>query len=673
MTSVEIRQKYIQFFESKGHKHIPSAPLIPEHDPTVLFTTAGMHPLVPYLMGEVHPEGARLVNHQKCIRTTDIDEVGDDTHLTFFEMLGNWSLGDYFKKEAIEWSFEFLTSKKWLGIDRNFLAVSVFAGDADAPKDDESAEIWLKLGIPKERIAYLSKEDNWWGPAGKTGPCGPDTEMFYFTGERDELTAKFDSKDKRWVEIWNDVFMQYNKQDDGTFELLKQKNVDTGMGLERIAAVLQGKRTVFETDLFKPIIDAINEFISETDTTNFKLEPARLERYRRIIADHIKAATFILGDQYGIVPSNIGQGYILRRLIRRAIRFAHQLGIEKTILSSLSRVAVKQYSGMYPELRENEAFVYEQIELEEQKFQKMIARGIREFERVYYVDLYKTVIKKLAELYPEGDLPLSIKEKSTTMILNHFTSYLSKSAHSQMEPDEEEASRQSFIEAVLQNSHVIAQEFSQEFSELAFTLYDTYGFPFELTHELALEKGITLDEKLFEKAYEAHQQKSRLAAQQKFAGGLADHEEETKRLHTATHLLHQALRTVLGEHVKQKGSNITRQRLRFDFSHAEALTAEQLKQTESLVNDKIREKLTVSWKEMGLEEARKTGAIGLFEERYKARVKVYSIGDFSKEICGGPHVENTGELGHLKITKEESCGAGVRRIKAILTQPTDGN
>ena len=553
------------------------------------------------------------------------------------------------------------------------MAVSVFAGDADAPKDDESAGIWLKLGIPKERIAYLSKEDNWWGPAGKTGPCGPDTEMFYFTGEGDEPPAKFDPKDKRWVEIWNDVFMQYNKQDDGTFELLKQKNVDTGMGLERIAAVLQGKRTVFETDLFMPIVDTINEFILETDTANFKREPARLEQYRRIIADHTKAATFILGDQYGVVPSNVGQGYILRRLIRRAIRFVHQLGVEKTILSSLSRVVVKQYSSIYPELRENEAFIYGQIELEEQKFQKTITRGLREFERVYYVDLYKTVIKKLAELYPEGDLPLSIKEKSTSVILNHFTSYLSKSAHGQSASEEEEAGRQSFIEAVLQNSPVIAQEFLQEFSELAFTLYDTYGFPFELTHELALEKGIGLDEKIFEKAYEAHQKKSRLGANQKFAGGLADTADETKRLHTATHLLHQALRTVLGEHVKQKGSNITRERLRFDFSHGEALTSEQLKQTENLVNEKIREKLAVSWKEMNLEEARGSGAIGLFEERYQARVKVYSIGDFSKEICGGPHVENTSELGQFKITKEESCGAGVRRIKAILTQPTSGN
>lgn len=590
MEAREIRQKYIDFFTSKGHKQIPSAPVLPENDPTVLFTTAGMHPLVPYLLGEPHPQGKRLANFQKCIRTGDIDEVGDDTHLTFFEMLGNWSLGDYFKKEAIEWSFEFLTSEKWLGIPIEKLAVSVFKGDDDAPRDEEAAGIWKELGVPEHRIAYLPKEKNWWGPAGQTGPCGPDTEMFYWVGQGEPpMESNPGTDEENWVEIWNDVFMQYNKTADGKYEPLKQQNVDTGMGLERVAAVLQGKKSVYDTELFMPIIEKIGALTHQT----YDMNPVPY----RIIADHIRAATIMAAD--GVKPSNVDQGYVMRRLIRRAIRWGKKLEIPTDFTANLAKKVIHTLSDIYSELKHEEE-ILDTFRREEEKFEQTIHSGLREFE-------------KLVEKLGDHD---SIDGKS------------------------------------------------------AFHLYDTYGFPIEMTQELAAERGHHVDLEGFKAAFKEHQEKSRAGAQQKFSGGLADSSAECTRLHTATHLLQQALRTVLGDHVFQKGSNITRERLRFDFNHPEKLTSEQLKQVEDLVNQKIQEDLPVHWELMETEEAKAKGVIGLFDDKYAQlgnKVKVYIMGDFSKEICGGPHVEHTGELLQFKITKEEACSAGIRRIKAIVT------
>jgi alanyl-tRNA synthetase len=589
ITAKELRNKYIQFFKEKGHAAIKSAPLIPENDPTVLFTTAGMHPLVPYLLGEKHPLGKRLVNYQKCIRTGDIDEVGDMVHLTFFEMLGNWSLGDYFKTEAIEFSHEFLTSEKWLGLDQSQLAVTVFCGDDDAPFDEEAFSKWKSLGFSDSRIAKCAKKDNWWGPAGQTGPCGPDTEMFYWTGE-ENAPEVFDPENKLWVEIWNDVFMQYNKQEDGSYIPLEQCNVDTGMGVERVTAILQGKASCYETELFIPLfegLDAIRGISAPSERTN----------QERIIVDHVRTAVFMIAD--GVMPGNVDQPYVLRRILRRTILKGRNLDIEKSFIPALAQIVIDNYSDVYPELQDNAAVIMDELKREEEQFARTIEKGMKEFHKL---------ISKV--------------------------------------PD-----------------HVQHKVIS---GKNAFKLYDTHGLPLELTQELAAEQNFDVDVKGFEKAFKKHQELSRKGAEQKFKGGLADDSEKTAALHTATHLLHKALRIVLGEHVAQKGSNITTERLRFDFSHPDKMTPEEKIEVEKIVNDIITADLPIKCEEMGVKEAKDAGAIGLFVDKYGERVKVYSIGDFSKEICGGPHAEKTSDLGTFKIKKEESSSRGVRRIKAVL-------
>ncbi len=592
ITADDLRKMYIDFFVSKGHKQISGASLIPENDPTVLFTTAGMHPLVPYILGAEHPQGKRLTDYQKCIRTGDIDSVGDPHHLTFFEMLGNWSLGDYFKEEAIEYSYEFLT--KVLEIDPERISVTVFAGDDEVPRDDIAAAKWQSLGIPKERIYYKGREDNWWGPAGETGPCGPDSEMFYDTGRPacGPDCAPGCSCGK-YFEIWNDVFMGYRKEADGTYHEMERKCIDTGMGIERTVAVLNGKKSVYETEIFSGLLRGIEALCGKKYGEN-EVDDVSM----RIIADHTRTSVFILGDQKGIAPSNVGQGYILRRLIRRAVRHAKKLGINKPFLSELSKIVISQYETPYPELAEHKAFIDHELVKEEEKFSDTLVKGEREFEKM---------------------LPNLLKG----------------------------------------NSRVIS-------GRLAFKLYDTYGFPIELTEELAKENGFTVDIKGFNEAFEKHQELSRAGAEQQFKGGLADHSELTTALHTATHLLHAALRKVLGTHVGQKGSNITAERLRFDFTHPEPMTKEQLKEVEDLVNEQIKRDLPVTVETMTLDEARKSGAIAFFDSKYGEKVTVYTIGDFSKEVCGGPHVTHTGDMGHFRILKEQSSSAGVRRIKAVL-------
>jgi alanyl-tRNA synthetase len=609
MTAKELRRKYIDFFvEKHNHKEIKGASLIPENDPTVLFTTAGMHPLVPFLMGGPHASGKRLVNVQKCIRTGDIEEVGDDSHLTFFEMLGNWSLGDYFKEGAIKMSFEFLTTSLadgGLGLPVDKLAFSCFEGDENAPRDEESAEIWKGEGISEERIAFLPKTENWWGPAGKTGPCGPDTEMFYWTGDG-EVPEAFDPDDARWVEIWNDVFMQYNKKEDGSFEPLEQKNVDTGMGFERTLAVLNGVKSPFETELFKEVIDEIRMLAGDSEPDDEKIIS------ERIIADHLRTATFILGDPQAVSPSNTDQGYILRRLIRRAVRHGRKLGIEIDFARKIAGIFVKDYGYFYSELVENQDRIFEEIANEEMNFTKTLNKGI-------------SVLKKQMEKL-EGKKPEGVKA------------------------------------------------FEENFF---FEMFATYGFPFEMTcEELELNGWVKCEKdkayvmENFNKYFEEHQKLSRAGAEKKFSGGLADHSEDVMRLHTATHLLHKALRIVLGDHVKQKGSNITPDRLRFDFTHGEKLTDEQKAEVEKIVNEQIDAALPVTCEEMSVDEAKGKGAIGLFESKYGEKVKVYTVGEgenvFSMEICGGPHVENTSELGRFKIKKEKSSSSGVRRIKGVL-------
>jgi alanyl-tRNA synthetase len=586
MTGAELRRAYIEFFKSKAHAEIKSAPLVPEHDPTVLFTTAGMHPLVPFLLGERHPAGKRLVNYQKCIRTGDIDAVGDTVHHTFFEMLGNWSLGDYFKREAIEWSYEFLTAREWLDIAPEKLWISCFAGDADAPRDDPAAAVWQRVGIPVERIVYLPKKDNWWGPAGQTGPCGPDTEMFFCTYEGAVPPGKTPENDPaHFIEMWNDVFMQYSKNADGTYSPLAQKNVDTGLGLERVTAVLQGSDDNYATELFAPIMARIADLAADGDV-----------RSKRIIADHMRAAVFMIGD--GVRPARVDQGYVLRRLIRRAVRFGKKLGIGDAFTHKVGEVVVELFGGVYAELKANAREIAQTLTREEEQFTRTLAQGLREFGKL---------------------LPNLLKNPTREMS-----------------------------------------------GRLAFRLYDTYGFPIEMTRDLAEEAGLTVDMDGFDKAYEKHQELSRKGAEQKFSGGLADHSEMVTRLHTATHLLQAALRRVLGPHVEQRGSNITAERLRFDFTHPEKMTPEQIKQVEDLVNEQIAEARAVEWTEMPVAEAKASGAMAVFGEKYGDVVKVYSIGDFSKEICGGPHVSNVRELGRFRITKEQSSSAGIRRIRAVL-------
>jgi alanyl-tRNA synthetase len=616
ITSKILRQKYLEFFASKEHKIIPSASLIPENDPTVLFTTAGMHPLVPYLLGEKHPEGKRLTNVQKCIRTQDIDEVGDNRHDTFFEMLGNWSLGDYFKKEAIQWSWEFLTSPRYLGLDPQKLAVSVFVGEEEngIPRDNEAAQIWKSLGMPEERIAYLPRKNNWWGPAGQTGPCGPDTEMFFWKGESEFPPAGSNpgTDEDHWLEIWNDVFMQYNKNKEGKYEPLVQTNVDTGMGLERTLVVLNGFADVFQIDTFWPLIQKIEELSGRE-----YIESMEVTKSMRIIADHLRTATMIMGDNKQVAPSNVDQGYIVRRMIRRAVRHGRQLGISENFCDKIATEVIKIFAEVYPEVESNREFIMLEMAKEESKFRNTIEQGMKEFEK----------------------------------LLNGFRMAFEKTG----------------------------KNITEISGKQAFKLFESYGFPLEITLELARENGLTVDVNAFDEAYKAHQDLSRAGAEQKFKGGLADHSEMSTKYHTATHLLHAALRQVLGEHAQQRGSNITAERLRFDFVHPEKMTEEQKKQVEDLINYAINNDYHVSFAEMSVAEAKEKKAIGLFEDKYENKVKVYTIGDpnviasahvnsltFSREICGGPHVEHTGTMGKFKIVKEEAVSAGIRRIKAIL-------
>lgn len=612
MTASVIRRKFLEFFKARGHTVIPSASLVPENDPTVLFTTAGMHPLVPYLLGQPHPGGARLANFQKSLRTDDIDEVGDSSHLTFFEMLGNWSLGDpaspdgigqggYWKKEAIAWSYEFLTDPKWLGISPKNLAVTVFAGDTDATRDEESAEIWRSLHIPDERIAYLGKKDNWWGPAGPTGPCGPDTEMFYWTGQN-EAPKIFDPQDKLWVEVWNDVFMQYDKQIDGSFAPLLQKNVDTGLGLERITAVLEGKDNIWDTELFQPIIKKIRSLIPPSLNPSPQVPACRRGRgegrwgekkSERIIADHLRAATFIIAD--GVVPSNKDRGYILRRLIRRAMRYGQILGIKQEFCTEIAAAVIHNFEDVYPELRKQEEKIVDVLAREDLKFRNTLEKGLKEFGKMGEMDGKK-----------------------------------------------------------------------------AFDLFQTYGFPLELTEELARERGIKIDQEEFEAEFKKHQDLSRTSTAGVFKGGLADHSERTTRLHTATHLLQAGLRQVLGNQLFQQGSHVTAERTRFDFNHDRKVTSQELQQVEDWVNEQVERDLPVKREIMTPKVAHNLGAIGLFDEKYEDKVSIYTIWDpvsgmaVSREFCGGPHVEHTGLVGKFKILKEEAVAAGIRRIKATV-------
>ena len=584
MKAIEIRNKYLEFFKSKGHAIIPSSPVIPENDPSVLFTTAGMQPLVPYLLGEKHPAGNKLTDYQKCIRTVDIDDVGDNRHLTYFEMLGNWSLGAYFKEEAIEMSFEFLT--KVLNIPVEKLSVTVFAGDEDAPKDTVAENAWLKAGIPQERIYHFGKEDNWW-IAGEEGPCGPDTEMFYDTGK----PACSDHCDPscscgKYVEIWNNVFMEYYREN-GTYRKLEQKNVDTGLGLERMTMLLQDKATPFDTELFVPTMEKLQELAKNDDINS-----------RRIIADHLRSSMMIICD--GGAPSNTDRGYILRRLIRRLTRHLNKLQINLEQFENVIDITIDNLQEMYPELNQNRANIHKIILEEQHKFMRTLENGEREFE--------KTVSR--AKQAGENVIPGTV----------------------------------------------------------VFKLYETYGFPLEMTTELAKEQGIEIDTSEFDKLFKEHQEKSKMGSENKFKGGLAEQNETTTAYHTATHLLHKALQIVLGEHATQKGSNITTERLRFDFAHPQKVTKEELEKVEQIVNEQIKRDLPVTCEEMTVEQAKEAGAVGLFESKYGDKVKVYTIGDFSKEICGGPHVSHTSELGIFKLKKEEASSAGVRRIKAVLVK-----
>lgn len=598
MTVNELRSKYIEFFKSKGHVEISGKSLIPNNDPTVLFTTAGMQPLVPYLLGEPHPSGTRLTDYQKCVRTGDIDSVGDPAHLTFFEMLGNWSLGAYFKQESIAYSYEFLTDPKYLGIPSEKLSVTVFEGEnangTEIPRDDEAASRWEEMGIPRERIYFMPREDNWWGPAGQTGPCGPDTEIFYDTGKpKCGPDCKPGCHCGKFVEIWNNVFMQYNKDAEGHYTPLARKCVDTGMGAERTVAMLNGQATVYDTDVFVPIINKIEELSGKKYGTDEKTD-----RSFRVIADHVRTATFILGDPQAVTPSNVGAGYILRRIIRRAVRDGRKLGLDGTFLTAPAAVVIEEYKNAYPELEEHKDFIFKEIENEEKKFLNTLKKGEAEFEKLL-PNLQKN---------PQKIIP----------------------------------------------------------GRVAFRLYDTFGFPIELTQEMAEENGMKVDVEGFKKAEKKHQELSRDTSGQQFKGGLIDHSEITTKYHTATHLLQQALVNVLGPQVAQKGSNITSERMRFDFSFERAMTKEEIKKVEDIVNEQIAKDLPVTMEVMDLEAAKKSGARALFGEKYDKQVSVYTIGDFSKEVCGGPHVQHTGLIGHFHIVKEQSSSAGVRRIRAVI-------
>jgi alanyl-tRNA synthetase len=594
MTGEELRQSFLTFFAERGHAIIPSAPLVPENDPTVLFTTAGMHPLVPYLLGEAHPKGRRLVDVQKCLRTDDIEEVGDISHNTFFEMLGFWSLGDYWKQDSLRWTLEWFT--RALGLKQERISVTVFAGDDDAPRDDEAAQVWLGLGIPQERVYYLPKKDNWWGPAGKTGPCGPDSELFYDTGRpKHGPDCQPGCGCGKYIEIGNNVFLQYNKTAEGTFEPLAQRCVDVGLGLERILCMLSGTEDVYTTDLFAPIVERIQGLRLSSTTT---LAPAQEQRLTRIIADHLRACTFLIAD--GVTPSNVEQGYICRRLMRRAVRCGHEMGIPGAFTTEVAQVVIDHYGQHYPELVQHQQRILDEARREEARFSQTLARGLREFQKL------------------------------------------------------EEGLRQ-------RGENVLA-------GEAVFRLFDTFGFPPTLTAELAQERGLAVDLEGFETLFKQHQERSRQANEGRFAGGLADHSERTTQLHTATHLLQQALRDVLGTHVRQMGSNITAERLRFDFAHPSKLTPEEIGRVEEMVNRQIGRDLQTDMQMMPLQQALDQGALAFFGERYADTVKVYKIGDYSMEVCGGPHVSHTGSMGRFKITRAESIGQGVQRVRADLIE-----
>ena len=609
MNANELRSKYIEFFKSKNHVEISGQSLIPENDPSVLFTTAGMHPLVPYLLGEKHPAGTRLTDYQKCIRTGDIDEVGDPSHLTCFEMLGNWSLGDYFKKDSIAYSYEFLTSKDWLALDPRKISVTVFAGDDNAPRDEEAAEVWKSVGMPEDKIAYLPASDNWWA-AGPTGPCGPDTEIFYWVGEGLPPAGSNKGTDSaNWMEIWNNVFMQFNRIDEKTLEPLPKKNVDTGMGLERTNCILQGKTSVYLTEVFQPIIQKIGElaggYVYGTDEEK--------DKSVRIIADHSRSSVFILGDQKGVTPDRVGAGYVLRRLIRRAVRHGMKLGIDKDFMAEVAAVVVENFKNAYPELEQNSAKVYKELTAEEAKFRQTLKKGEAEFQKM---------------------LPNLMKNPKKIIS-----------------------------------------------GKVAYNLYETYGYPLELTQELGAENGFTVDVEGFKEAERKHQEASKTAEAGKAKGGLTEQSDVTTKYHTATHLLQQALVNVLGNQVAQKGSNITNERMRFDFTFERPMTPEEIKQVEAIVNEKIKEDLPVTMEVMPLADAQAAGARALFTNKYGEDVMVYTVGRdvkndwFSKEVCGGPHVQHTAQIGDFKIEKEQSSSAGVRRIRATISGglPLDKN
>jgi alanyl-tRNA synthetase len=596
MTGDELRQSFLSFFAERGHAIIPSAPLVPENDPTALFISAGMHPLVPYLLGESHPKGRRLANVQKCLRTDDIEEVGDISHNTFFEMLGFWSLGDYWKQDSLHWTLEWFT--RVLGLEQERISVTVFAGDSDTPRDDEAVQVWLGLGIPLERIYYLPKKDNWWGPAGKTGPCGPDSELFYDTGRpKHGPDCQPGCGCGKYIEIGNNVFMQYNKTADGTFEPLKQRNIDVGLGLERTLCIVLGTEDVYTTDLFAPIVQRIHD-LRKPQESRIALSPEQEQRLIRIIADHLRAATFIIAD--GVVPSNVEQGYICRRLIRRAVRCGHELGMPKPFTSEVAQAVITRFGLIYPELEQYQATILSELTHEEERFGQTLARGLREFQ------------KSEERLRQQGETTLP--------------------------------------------------------GEAVFRLFDTFGFPPTLIAELAQEHGLSADLEGFNTFFKQHQERSRQANQEKFAGGLADHSKRTTQLHTATHLLHQALRDVLGTHVHQMGSNITPERLRFDFSHPRKLTTEEMRRIEEIVNQQIRRDLQVEMEVMPLQQALDQGALAFFGDRYGDLVKSYRIGDYSMEVCGGPHVKHTGGMGHFRITKTETIGQGIQRVRADLIE-----
>lgn len=600
MNANELRSKYIEFFKSKNHAVISGQSLIPENDPSVLFTTAGMHPLVPYLLGEKHPAGTRLTDYQKCVRTGDIDEVGDPSHLTCFEMLGNWSLGDYFKKESIAFSYEFLTSPQWLALDPRKISVTVFAGDENAPRDEEAATFWKENGMPEDKIAYLPASDNWWA-AGPTGPCGPDTEIFYWVGEGLPPAGSNKGTDSaNWMEIWNNVFMQYNRVDEKTLVPLPKQNVDTGMGLERTNCILQGKTSVYLTEVFQPIIKTIEGLSGYTYGTDDEKDKSV-----RIIADHSRSSVFILGDQKGVTPDRVGAGYVLRRLIRRAVRHGMKLGIEKDFMAEVAATVIENFKNAYPELEENKEKVFRELTAEEAKFRTTLKKGEAEFQKL---------------------LPNLMKNPKKIIS-----------------------------------------------GKVAYNLYETYGYPLELTQELGAENGFTVDVEGFKEAERKHQEASKTAEAGAAKGGLAEQSDITTKYHTATHLLQQALVNVLGNQVAQKGSNINNERMRFDFTFERPMTKEEIAQVEAIVNEKINEDLPVTMQVMPLDAAKASGARALFTNKYGEDVKVYTIGKdaekdwFSKEVCGGPHVQHTAQIGKFKIEKEQSSSAGVRRIRATIS------